>query len=134
LHIKENKMTLPAWATWQLARTLLPYIAGALAVWLAYSWAWDRGRDHERARLMPQLEQCTANVRTLKDGLANQSAAIEQLRIDERKATEAGRKAAKAGDAVKARVAPLRPALDAVAATTGGDATPDAVRDVWEAL
>lgn len=21
-----------------------------LALWLAYSWAWDRGRDHERAK------------------------------------------------------------------------------------
>lgn len=22
----------------------------ALALWLAYSWAWDRGKDHERAK------------------------------------------------------------------------------------
>ena len=127
-------LTLPAWATRQLALTLLPYVAGALAVWFAYSWAWDRGRDSERARLLPQLEQCTANVRTLKDGLANQNDAIEQLRNDQRQALADGKKAAEKGAKVAARVAPLRPALDAVAASGEGEAVPDAVRDVWEAL
>ena len=127
-------LTLPAWATWQLARKVLPFIAAALALWLAYSWAWGRGRDHERARLLPQLEQCTANVRTLKDGLANQNDAIEQLRSDQRQALAAGKKAAEKGAKVAARVAPLRPALDAVAASGEGEAVPEAVRDVWEAL
>lgn len=111
------------------------YALGAIfALWLAYSWAWDRGRDSERARLLPQLEQCTANVRTLKDGLANQNDAIEQLRNDQRQALAAGKKAAEKGAKVAARVAPLRPALDAVAASGEGEAVPEAVRDVWEAL
>lgn len=109
-------------------------LGAAFAVYLAYSWAWGRGRDNERARLMPQLERCIANVQTLKDGIANQNDAIEQLRTDQRIALAAGKKAAQAGARVSQRVAPLRPALDAVAASTEGEKVPDAVANVWEAL
>ena len=118
----------------RLPREFWYSLAAALAVYLAYSWAWDRGRDGERARLMPQLTQCIANVQTLKDGIANQNDAIEQMRTDQRIALAAGKKAAQAGARVSQRVAPLRPALDAVAASGNGDAVPDAVLDVWEAL
>lgn len=118
----------------RLPREFWYSLAAALAVYLAYSWAWDRGRDSERARLMPQLTQCIANVQTLKDGIANQNDAIEQMRTDQRAALAAGKKAAQAGAKVSARVAPLRPALDAVAATVEGEKVPDAVVNVWDAL
>lgn len=34
----------------KLASWAIVALLALLALWLAYSWAWDRGRDHERAK------------------------------------------------------------------------------------
>lgn len=38
----------PKAAAWIVRGAVLALVV--LALWLAYSWAWDRGRDHERAK------------------------------------------------------------------------------------
>jgi len=115
-------------------RIIGPAIGVLLAIWAAYSWAHGRGVQKERARLMPQLELCRDNLKTVRDGLAEQNAAVEALRADERKARQAQQEAVRAGAAVAGRVAPHRPALEAVRTAEGLRETPEAVQNVWSGL
>jgi hypothetical protein len=115
-------------------RIIGPAIGVLLAIWAAYSWAHGRGVQKERARLTPQLEMCRGNLATVRDGLAEQNAAIEALRVDERKARQEQQEAVRKGAVITGRVAPHRPALEAVRTTEGLRVTPEAVQRVWEGL
>jgi hypothetical protein len=115
-------------------RIIGPTIGVLLAIWAAYSWAHGRGVQKERARLTPQLELCRDNLATVRDGLAAQNDAIEALRVDERKARQAQQEAVRKGAAIVGRVAPHRPALEAVRTTEGLRVTPEAVQNVWSGL
>jgi len=103
-----------------------------VALWLAYSWAYDRGADAVRADLQPRLEAALANAELLDGALAHQSRQIEALRADERKARQAVQDAARAGERVRGRVEPhVEPSRSV--GPSGCPTAPEAAR-LWGAL
>ncbi len=64
------------------ARRFWPIAAAALALWLAYGWAYDRGHDSrnsEVAALIEQRDTARANAATLDAALARQNAAVADM-------------------------------------------------------
>ncbi len=77
-------MILPAWAitAWPYVKRALPFAAAALALWLAYGWAYDRGHDSRNSEVSALIEQrntARANVVTLDAALARQNAAVADM-------------------------------------------------------
>jgi hypothetical protein len=92
-------------------------LVAALAVWGAYCWAWDKGRDHERARWeAASAKVIAADVKA--DAVAIDTAATTKGKTDA--VTEQARDdAAKSGDPLDAVSKRLR----AESAGRGGEAT-----------
>jgi hypothetical protein len=85
------------------------YIAGAAAsalfLWLAYSWAWNRGADHQKAADAKEISQLSDNVKALQAGItqANAQAAAAQAAAKAAEAKAAATVTAKLKDVEKAR-------------------------------
>lgn len=110
-------------------RRILPGIGALLALYAAYSWAWQRGhdsRDDEVATITRERDTARQNVATLEAAIARQSAAIEaQARAGERvarasdKAIRSGAERRGALDASAARVEAVRPSAGLCGAVPG---------------
>lgn len=90
---------LASWAA-MLSLTLL-------AVWLAYSWAWDQGRDHERAKWEAAAEM-------LKDADAAADAEALDVAHDTKETINAGNQ--RAADAAAKSDDPLASGFDSLRA------------------
>lgn len=77
----------------------------ALLIWLAYSWAWDRGAAHQQAKDASEIARLTTDNATLKGNVATLQAGIDDRnrQIDAYAAAEHQREA----DAEKKAMAAL---------------------------
>lgn len=117
-----------------LIRYGLPALGAALALWGAYSWAYGRGVEATRAKLVPQIELCQDNAATFEAATAAQNERLDELRIAGEEARKAGEKAAQDAAQQRKRIAPSRPALEAARAPMGAVTVPDAVHKTWREL
>lgn len=70
---------LARWASERVAKVLSSALVLALlcgALYAAYSWSWDRGRDHERAEWQAQVEKVRAKRRKAAELAAEDDAKI----------------------------------------------------------
>jgi hypothetical protein len=72
-------MTIPAWLTWPLVRRVLPFVAAALAIWLA--WQWHTGKVESAAK--------AAAATQLADDRAAFQRAAEAARVKQAKVVAA---------------------------------------------
>lgn len=90
---------------------LATFALAALALYLAYSWAWDRGRDHERARWEAVAAKIEA-ADTKADATGTAKAGEVKKGID-----DANQRAA---DAARNSDDPLRDGLNSLRQSGGG--------------
>ena len=121
-------------------RYIGPAIGAALALWAAYSWAWQRGhdsRDGEVAAISLERDAARANVGTLEAALVQQNAAIAAAADKTRAAQDAAADAARRAQERDRQLAGLRARLDAAARSgepVAGCDVPDAVAEAWGSL
>lgn len=134
-------------AAWTFARPFLkvawPYIAGALALWAALSWAEGKGvasgkasRNAEVAALVLDRDTAIANSNALKASVANQNAAVDRMALEAAAARQEAAAAVKAGDAWAKAFAGSRAQLEAIAKGKGACAVPipKPIVDSWSKL
>lgn len=135
-------MMLPAWAltAWPYIKRVLPYIAVALAIWAAYAWAYDRGRDSMKPKIEAverERDTWAANAQTLRHSLDKQNAAVAALATREAEARKAAAQAVQAGQKRERELSGTKARLDALARSRGNVAAvpvPDEVKAAWSAL
>jgi hypothetical protein len=120
-----------------IARYAAAGIGAVALLWLAYSWAHERGqrsRDNEVATLAADRDVAKANADLLEVAIARQSDAIKLAEVKSNAAQDMAAKAVRTAQERDKALAGVRGRLDAVARSGGavaGCETPSAVVEAW---
>jgi hypothetical protein len=120
-----------------IARYAAAGIGAVALLWLAYSWAHERGqrsRDNEVATLVADRDVAKANADLLEVAIARQNAAARTAEAQAKVAQDMAAKAVRTAQERDKALAGVRGRLDAVARSGGvvaGCETPSAVVEAW---